>query len=257
MGHLRARRARNPRGFSLLEVMISVAILGLALTVILSAQGGLSASNRTAENQSVAAGLVRCHMTELEERLLKLGYPEIDEITVDAPCCNEVRNERFLCDHRIEKIELPLPASGGAGDAGLSLSTIGSGNTISSGLSLDGGSLSGMGTSLMSQMGVGGENGAGGLLDMVMGMVYPSLKPMMEMAIRRVSVIVRWREGINPREIEIVQFVTNPARAGMMQGDMFGDAGVPALGDGGAGPVAPTGSGATNPAGGRAGGGLF
>ena len=36
----------RPRGFSLLEVMVAVAILGLTLTVILSAQGGLAASNK-------------------------------------------------------------------------------------------------------------------------------------------------------------------------------------------------------------------
>lgn len=261
MNAARARlRRRHARGFSLLEVMISVAILGLALSVILSAQGGLSASNRTAENQSLAAGLVRCHMTELEERLIKLGYPEVDELSPDVACCNDVNNERFTCEHKIEKIELPLPASAGAGDAGLNLAgAIGSGNVTSSGLNLDGG-LAGVGTNLMSQMGVGGDgSGAGGLLDMVMGMVYPSLKIMMEMSIRRLTVIVHWREGINPRKIEIVQFVTNPARAGMMQGDMFGDAGVPGLGDGGT--AAPRGSAGTGTGmgtgTGRAGGGLF
>ena len=39
------KRARSG-AFSLLEVMVAIAILGLALTVILSAQGGLAASNR-------------------------------------------------------------------------------------------------------------------------------------------------------------------------------------------------------------------
>lgn len=223
------------RGFSLLEVMVSVAILGLALTVILSAQGGISAGNRTAENQSIAAGLVRCKMTELEERLVKLGYPEVDEFLTEQACCNEGLNARFTCDTKIEKIELPQPNAGGGSDGGLNLATVASGaaganNPIGAGLNFDAG-LGGMGSNLMSQMGAAG--GAGGILDMVMGLVYPSLKPMMEMSIRRVTVTVRWREGINAREIPIVQFVTNPARAGFAQGDMFGDAGVTGLGDGG------------------------
>ena len=225
-------RARS-RGFSLLEVMVSVAILGLALTVILSAQGGLSAGNRTAENQSIAAGLVRCHMTEIEERLVKLGYPVIDEILDDQPCCSEVRNEKFTCDHRIETIELPQPNSGGAGEGGLNLSTVassaaGANNPVGAGLDFDGG-LSGLSGNLMSQM--GGAGGAGGILDMVMAMVYPSLKPMMEASIRRLTVTIRWREGINAREIPIVQFVSNPSA--FVQGDLFGDAGVPSLSDGG------------------------
>lgn len=228
-------RRRHSRGFSLLEVMVSVAILGLALTVILSAQGGLSAGNRTAENQSIAAGLVRCKMTEVEERLVKLGYPLMDEFLTDQACCNDAVNVRFTCDTKIEKIELPLPNAGGAGDGGLNLATVASGaagqnNPISAGLDFDAG-LSGVSSGLMSQM--GGAGGAGGILDMVMGLVYPSLKPMMEMSIRRVTATIRWREGINAREIPIVQFVSNPAAAGFAQGDMFGDAGVPGLGDGG------------------------
>ena len=39
----------RPRGFSLLEVMVAIAILGLVLTVILSAQGGLASSNRSGD----------------------------------------------------------------------------------------------------------------------------------------------------------------------------------------------------------------
>lgn len=227
-------RRAGSRGFSLLEVMVSVAILGLALTVILSAQGGLSAGNRTAENQSIAAGLVRCRMTEVEERLVKLGYPLVDEIVDEEPCCSEVQNPRFTCDHKIEKIELPQPNAGGAGDGGLNLATAASGaaganNPISAGLNFDAG-LQGMGNNLMSQMGAAG--GAGGILDMVMSLVYPSLKPMMEASIRRITVTVRWREGINARQIPIVQFVSNPMAAGFAQGDMFGDAGVNGL-DGG------------------------
>ena len=237
-----ARRTRL-RGFSLLEVMVSVAILGLALTVILSAQGGLSAGNRTAENQSIAAGLVRCRMTELEERMVKLGYPLMDELVDEEPCCNEVTNPRFTCDHKIEKIELPQPNAGGAGEGGLNLASAASGaagqnNPISAGLDFDAG-LQGMGNNLMSQMGAAG--GAGGILDMVMSMVYPSLKPMMENSIRRMTVTVRWREGVNARQIPIVQFVSNPGAAGFAQGDMFGDGGVNGL-DGGVSPASSTGT---------------
>lgn len=244
---LRQRLARvRARGFSLLEVMISVAILGLALTVILSAQGGLSAGNRTAENQSIAAGLARCRMTELEEKLVKLGYPLVDEIVDEEPCCNETTNARFTCEHKIEKIELPNPNSGGAGEGGLNLATAASGamgtnNPVSAGLDFDAG-LQGMGNNLMAQMGAAG--GAGGILDMVMSIVYPSIKPMMEASIRRVSVTVHWREGINARQIPIVQFVSNPMAAGFAQGDMFGDGGAGLLDGGGA--ASPVSSGASN-----------
>jgi prepilin-type N-terminal cleavage/methylation domain-containing protein len=62
-------------GFTLLEVMVAVAILGLSLTVILSAQVGLFATGTYNQHVSVALGLARCKMTELEEQYLKLGFP--------------------------------------------------------------------------------------------------------------------------------------------------------------------------------------
>ena len=53
----RRRRSTPPqlRAFSLLEIMVAIAILGLTLTVILSAQGSLSASDKIAAFE--AAGI--------------------------------------------------------------------------------------------------------------------------------------------------------------------------------------------------------
>ncbi len=241
------------RGFSLLEVMVAIAILGLTLTVILSAQGGLAASNRSAANIGQAVALSRCKMTELEENLLKLGYPEIDQVETGIACCNEERSEMFSCDTKVEKIELPNMNSGNslgdggtlAGGANSALGGLGPNNAAGGpGLDLSGdGGLQGLGTQLQGQFGAGGA-GAAGLLSMVMGMMYPSLKPMFEMSIRRITVTVKWKEGPNERELPLVQFVTNPQRAGFA-----GDALLP---DGGAmdfGPTDPKAPGATGPGG--------
>ena len=54
--------------------------------VILSAQAGLYSGGAYAQHTSVAIGLARCRMTELEERMLKLGYPEAD--TSDDGACH-------------------------------------------------------------------------------------------------------------------------------------------------------------------------
>ena len=74
------RRALRPgiststAAFSLLEVMVAVAILGLGLTVILTAQTGLFSSAKRAAQLSQAVGLARCKMAEVELQLLKEGY---------------------------------------------------------------------------------------------------------------------------------------------------------------------------------------
>lgn len=239
------RRAPSPRsetGFSLLEVMVAVGILGLSLTVILSAQGGLAASNKMASNMGLATTFGRCKMTELEEKLLKLGYPLVDDLLTDVPCCNDREEEGFICDTRVEKVVLPnppqntldggamslsslasaSPSAAGSGGIGSALSQIapGLGGNAAGGPGLDfDGGLQGLGQNLMAQVGGGaGGMGAQGLLTMVMGMVYPMLKPLYEASIRRLTVTVKWKEGPNAKELALVQYVTNPQQAGFQAG---------------------------------------
>ncbi len=218
--------------FSLLEVMVAVAILGLTLTVILSAQGGLAASNKMAANMGLATTVARCKMTEMEEKILKLGYPAIEDINLDVMCCNDTDDGVFRCDSRVEKVTLPNPpdnsldggssmalsalasaAAPGASGGPPSLGSIASG-LGGAGLDFDGG-LQGLGAGVMNQ--VGGA-GAQGLLQMVMGMVYPMLKPMFEASIRRLTVTVKWKEGPNAKELTLIQYVTNPQQAGFVAG---------------------------------------
>ncbi|HXU81980.1 MAG TPA: prepilin-type N-terminal cleavage/methylation domain-containing protein, partial [Polyangia bacterium] len=125
---------RGERGFSLLEVMVAIAILALTLTVILSAQGGLAASNRSAANLGVATNLARCKMTELEEKLLKMGYPELDQIETETSCCEDADREGFKCDIKVEKVELPNPPQNSLGDGGNLLGTSSAAGTGSAGV---------------------------------------------------------------------------------------------------------------------------
>jgi hypothetical protein len=45
------------------------------------------------------------------------------------------------------------------------------------------------------------------------------------MAIRRITVTVRWKEGPNDRELPLTQFVTDPARGGFAGSALMGDGG--------------------------------
>ncbi len=242
-GRLAARR-----GFSLLEVMVAVALFGAVVTTILSAQAGLVAGNQTAANMSQAVALGRCRMSEVEEKQLKLGFPEIEEKDSSSICCDEKEVPGFSCDWQVERVTLPqateLAADGGAGSIlggglGLDAGELGSGmpgslgamlNNPAGGASLDfDAGLQNMGQSL--QQSFGGA-GAQGLLSLVFSLVYPSLKPLLESAIRRVTVVVHWNEGSTARDFSLTQYVTNPSRAGLLAGML--DAG--ALSEGGAAP---------------------
>ena len=271
---MRTQARRQARGFSLLEVMVAIAILGLVLTVILSAQGGLAASNRSSANMGQAVSLGRCKMTEMEERLLRLGYPELDAIDTEMPCCEDEKSELFSCDTRLEKVVMPNFQSGnslgdggalvgpGAAAAGGTAGMAGLVNPAGSsgGLNLDvDAGLAGIGSSLSSQMGAGGA-GAQGLLSMVMGILYPAIKPMYEASIRRLTVTVKWKEGPNLRELPLVQYVTNPQRGGFAGSALLPDGGTMDFADPAAGgtPGATPGSpgGGSNPSGGGSHGGF-
>jgi general secretion pathway protein I len=267
------------RGFSLLEVMFAVALFGAVVTFILSAQGGLIASNKRAANMSQAVEVARCRMSELEEKELKLGYPEIEEKDTSNVCCDDQEVEGYTCDWVIERVKLPETTALG-GDAGLSsLLSGGLGLGLDAGIdTIANGLPSQVGTALMNPAGGAGLNlgidaglqgigntmqtafggaGAQGLLSMVFSIVYPSLKPLLESAIRRVTVTVKWKEGSLDRDFVVTQYLTNPSRAGllasMLDAGAFGDGGGGGLGGLGGllGPSTPAASPAPAPAGGH------
>ncbi len=220
------------RGFTLLEVLMAIAILGLGLSVLLGAQTGLFASASRTEHISLATGLARCKMSEVELELLQKGYPLIDS-DGEGPCCMEEANERFKCEWKVQRVVMPEMGleDGGTdgGSAALDLSTASdTGSTpgplgmlmqleATKGQSLgEKPDIGALATQLSGSMG-----GVDGLASMVLGMVYPSLKPMLEASIRKVSVTVRWHEGTRERTLAIIQYVTDP-----QQGQIDADGGM-------------------------------
>jgi len=229
-----AQRSRDAtRAFSLLEVMVALAIFGLMLSGILAAQAGLAASNKKAANMGEATTLARCKMTELEEKLLKLGYPAIDDIDNGVICCEGTDLSLYTCDYKVEKIIMPDPPTSVTdldGGAAKLLGMTADGGAPSATLDFDGGGLNQIGSMLG---GNGSTAGAAGLVDMAMGIVYPMMKPMMEASIRKITVTVNWKEGPNPQTFVLTQYVTNPQSGGFL-GNFLGDAGVAPAGSAGA-----------------------
>ena len=103
-------RPRN-RGFTLLEVMVATAILGMGLTAILSAQAGAFATAAHARNVSVATTLARCKMGEIEEHLYIDGVQELEEIE-SGVCCEGDETPNMKCSWKIEKPQFPEPKLG-------------------------------------------------------------------------------------------------------------------------------------------------
>lgn len=229
---------------------MAVALFGAVVTTILSAQASLVAGDRTALNMSQAIELGRCKMSELEEKQLKLGFPEIEEKDTSPYCCDDKEVTGFNCAWTVERVLLPQPQQLGGegglnsvlgGGLGLDAGAIGAGLTSTVGsplgnmainplggatLDLDAG-LKNIGTSLQSSF---GGAGVSGLLTLVFSLVYPSLKPLLETAIRKVTVTVNWKEGVNKRDFVLTQYITNPSQvsllASLMEAGAMGDSGL-------------------------------
>jgi len=231
------------RGFTLLEILVAIAILGLSLTVILSAQAGLYSGSSYAQHSSIAIGLARCRMSEVEERLLKIGFSIGDE-NDEGVCCGDDSRTDMTCTWRIDRVKLPEPPGTTASPSSSSKSSTSTGLDSLLALSKAGGSAlssagplgmlsqiaqnpqsmslslsgdAGLSTSSLAQgLSQGSISSASGLVQLAMIFVYPQLRPMLEASIRKVTVSVKWKEGIRDRDLTIVQYITHPMRAGLL-----------------------------------------
>lgn len=216
------------RGFTLLEVLVAISILGLGLTVILSSQMGMFASAAHSEKLTHAVFLARCKMTETELELTTDGYPLIDQ-NDSGKCCEDDDSE-YTCTWRVEKIELPQPGSfvppegqtdldAGLGEVpgtvdpselGTDLSALGAVSSLENPSGLSGQD------PLASLASLGSEEGGAGIGAMVMTLVYPDLKPMLEASIRKITVTVQWKEGNSDKDFSVTQYVTDPQEGGLL-----------------------------------------
>lgn len=104
---------RKERGFTLLEVMIALAILGFAISAIVSFHERGTIMTARARDMTVATALARTKMEEVKIEIEKkstegsLPDPGISDGRFDAP------NDRFRWSSEIKKVEIPVPSVSG------------------------------------------------------------------------------------------------------------------------------------------------
>jgi general secretion pathway protein I len=186
------------RGFTLLEVMIAVAILGLSLTAIFSSEVGAANVAARARRQNVAATLARCKMGEIEQVIAIEGLPAIEKKDTDG-CCEHAPVEGFECDWLVERIILPeLGAQGGEEEDEDGVVT------TSKRINQE---LDEAATAETTQQVLAGESGNLAMLALELG--FPILKPFLEEQVRRATVTVRWKEGPKERGFDVIQFLVS------------------------------------------------
>jgi general secretion pathway protein I len=188
--------------FTLLEVMLAVAILAMCLTAIFSSEGAAVRMAGRSRRLGVASLLARCKMSEIEEQVAEEGLPAIFDSGSDE-CCEEGEVEGYECKWEIVPVVLPetmfAPEEGAAGNGG------GGGGMIDQ---LAAANSEQGGTFDPATMMAGGATD--GLAAMAMGYVFPILKPAFEQQIRRATVVVQWREGEAQKEFDVTQYLVSP-----------------------------------------------
>jgi general secretion pathway protein I len=180
--------------FTLLEVMVAVAILGIALTAIFSSEAGAIRAGARARHITTATLLARCKMGEIEEQLMREGFPAVSMDGSDE-CCEGGEQDGFGCEWSVERIELPDAIEGGMGEEGgdpLGLSGDHAGDSASA-ADLEGA--------------LAGAAGGDMLGAYAVQYAWPVLRPGIEEQVRRATVTVSWGQGEARQSFDVVQYL--------------------------------------------------
>lgn len=196
--------SRRAPGFTLLEVLVALAILGLALMAIFDLNSGALSNHAYTKRLTVATLLARSKMTDLEQELFDKGFQADDDeqsgdfsdegwpsykwrARILAPRTSGVDPQQFMA----ALFNLPLDGSG-------------------TGLSALFGSGKGGGGA------PGGAAGAGGMAAMaagpLAGMMGQQMQQMLDQvgkSVREVHLTVSWKDGKNVENVDVVTHVVS------------------------------------------------
>jgi prepilin-type N-terminal cleavage/methylation domain-containing protein len=207
------RRARA--GFTLLEVMIAVAILSITLVTLLNIVTNNIRATHHAKLTTAATFFARGKMVDLEDQVLENGFSNSDETAQGN--FKDQGYPAMRWDSIIERVELPADAAQKQKDDAQDKA-----KDSTNPMGMISGFLGGMMSSFIEPIRLG-----------------------LQESVRRVTVHVTWDENGRPNQtIEVVQYLTDPSK---LDAALTGGGAAPgANGAGGAGGATATGAAATS-----------
>lgn len=176
------RRAQG--GFTLLEVMVAIAVLAVAMSAIVGVNVGAMAMTSRTKGYTIAPLLARSKMIDVEEAIREKGFPDFDER--EEGDFSEEGYPAIKWSSEVLKIKLPAPDLSGGADLGGALGKL-TGNP-GGGESM-GGPMGGDASMLMSGL--------------------PMIMDQLEKAIREVRVTVTWADGKRETEFSVTTHIVN------------------------------------------------
>jgi len=214
----RARRGAAPAGFTLLEVMVALAILAAALMAVADLSGGALRNFAYARDLSDATLLARARLAELEERFEDSGFRDADE-TLDGDFSDMGR-----ADVRW-KAEVLRPTAKLSAEQLLSVFLGSSPDDVDTQQMLSkllGGGAPGSGGGAAGAAGgtAGGALAPGGALGAVLQAQLKAFAEELRKSLRELRLTVKWQDGKREREISVATHlvVLNPKAPGGARG---------------------------------------
>jgi prepilin-type N-terminal cleavage/methylation domain-containing protein len=171
------------RGFTLLEIMVALAILGLTLVVMLEIVTNNNRATHHARMTTSATFLARQKMVEVEDDVLYQGFTDTDQN--ENGTFKDVGLPQYRWETLIERVELPTDLAQKTQDAA---------NTKAQ-----------ESKDPMSMM--------SGFMGGLMGSFIDPIRIGLQESVRRVTVRVTWDEPARPNQlVEVVQYLTDPAK---------------------------------------------
>lgn len=217
------------RGFTLLEVMIALALLGLALTVLIRSAAGSIQSAEESHMMGVATDLARSKMYDIEEKLLKEGFTDTDQSQTDFKPFDDEGWPNIYYKYEVIQVQFPnfdelqAMAQGkatklGSGSSAPAPAPAGSGSGLLSGSNdplsnFQNSALGGM----MGMMGMlGGGTGAGAGVAGAQGAAmiqskFDMFQQILKVTVRKVKLTVKWQVLGKDRDMTVIAFYTDPA----------------------------------------------
>jgi prepilin-type N-terminal cleavage/methylation domain-containing protein len=197
---------RRFSGFSLLEMMVAIALLSMGLVILLQVQARSMQLAQQAREMTVATMLARSKSLDCENDLLKKGF-SIGDYDQDGNFEDD-GYPTFYWECHAYKPNMPDPDAGGSPDMGSALGALGAGDTANA-LQSQGPSNQGMGDVGMSFLGP--------MLSQMSGILGDS--------IRELVVIVRWGKGDDMQEMTVTRHVIDKTPVNQVAGMIAAQAG--------------------------------
>jgi general secretion pathway protein I len=229
-----ASPARARRGFTLLEVMFGLALLGLGLTVLIKSAAGDIFNSQQAHMMGVVTDLARGKMYDIEEKLLHDGFSDTEQHEDDQSFSDEGWPQVHY-SYKVELVELPgfeqlqaIIAGTGSG-SGRGSAASGSGDEAPGGFenSMLGGMMAQFGG--LGGLGGGAGKGSADINSSIGGAFvqsqYSMFQQILKVTIRKISLTLNYQVMGSDRDLKVVQFLTDAAAMdkvlnGMGSGDL-------------------------------------